>query len=156
MPCRGRSMPAKRPATIRVQVYLTDAKVIAALTREAKVSKLSLSQAAGRAIGRGLRRSVSADADDRLLALERRLGDHVRATSRDLQFVQELQVEALREFFLVLPEGGPRNELAAAVVERRIDRVLDRVAATLVRGSDRTGTPAEDEADEGRRLVAAE
>ena len=53
-------MPAKDPVTVRVQVYLTDPRVIAALNREAKATKQPLSQAAGRAIARGLKKSLPA------------------------------------------------------------------------------------------------
>ena len=125
----------KKPLTARVQVYLSDPKLVAALTREAKTSKQPLSQAAGRAIARGLRRSVPADPDDRLLALERRFSDHARSTSRDLQIVQELQLEMARAFFERLPDSHVDLEpTVQAAVERRIDRLLDTVAARMVRG----------------------
>lgn len=126
---------AKPPATARVQVYLNDPKLVAALNREAKTSKQPLSQAAGRAIARGLRRSVPADPEDRLLALERRFSDHARSTSRDLQILQELQLEMARAFFERLPESHvDREPTVQAAVEQRIDRLLDTVAARMIRG----------------------
>ena len=45
--------------TCRVQVYLNDPKVIASLGREAKAGRVSLSQAAGHAIARGLAERLS-------------------------------------------------------------------------------------------------
>lgn len=126
---------AKPPATARVQVYLNDPKLVAALNREAKTSKQPLSQAAGRAIARGLRRSVPADPEDRLLALERRFSDHARSTSRDLQILQELQLEMARAFFERLPESYvDREPTVQAAVEQRIDRLLDTVAVRMIRG----------------------
>jgi len=138
---------AKPPAAARVQVYLNDPKLIAALNREAKTSRQPLSQAAGRAIARGLRRSVPADADDRLLALERRFRDHARSTSRDLQILQELQLEMARAFFERLPESHEdREPTVQAAVERRIDRLLDTVAARMIRG--RTGVQKDDASEQ--------
>ena len=64
-------MARKEAGTCRVQVYLTDPKIAAGLNREARSGKIPLSQAAGRAIARGLLRSPQADPEDRLLHLER-------------------------------------------------------------------------------------
>lgn len=145
-------MPAKDPVTVRVQVYLTDPRVIAALNREAKATKQPLSQAAGRAIARGLKKSLPADPDDRLLQLDRHIRDHVRSASRDMQVMQEVQVETLRELFQRLPEvASDRDPVTQAAADRRIERVLDRVAERMVRGK-----PA-NERDEGpQNLQAAE
>ena len=81
--------------TARVQVYLTDPKLVAALNREARRERAPLSQAAGRAIARGLHRTNQPDADDRLLNLDRALRDHMRAMARDVQIIEELLVEPL-------------------------------------------------------------
>ncbi len=151
-------MPARDPVTVRVQVYLTDPKIIAALNREAKTSKQPLSQAAGRAIARGLRRSLPADPEDRLLALDRHVRDHTRAVARDLQILQELHVEGFRELFPALPEtAADRDPLGSAVVQRRIERVMDRVASTLVRGTAfRAAAEAVDLDDTPAHRIAAE
>ena len=121
--------------TTRVQVYLNDPNVIGALNREAQVSRLALSQAAGRALARGLRMSLLADPDDRLLRLERSLRDHMRATARDMAIVQELLVEFARAFFLRLPDAViDEDPTVQAAVERRIERLLDATAARIVSG----------------------
>ena len=128
-------MPAKDPVTVRVQVYLTDPRVIAALHREAKATKQPLSQAAGRAIARGLKKSLPADPDDRLLQLDRHIRNHVRSASRDMQVMQEVQDETLRELFQRLPEvASDRDPVVQAAADRRVERVLDRVAERMVRG----------------------
>jgi hypothetical protein len=128
-------MPRTEIRTARVQVYLTDPKVVTALTREAQQGRLALSQAAGRAIARGLRDSVQADPEDRLLRLERGLRDHMRSTARDMQIVQELLVELARAFFLRLPDAVIDNDpTVQAAVERRIERLLDATAARIVAG----------------------
>ena len=133
-------MPAKDPVTVRVQVYLTDPRVIAALNREAKATKQPLSQAAGRAIARGLKKSLPADPDNRLLQLDRHIRDHVRSASRDMQVMQEVQVETLRELFQRLPEvASDRDPIAQAAADRRVERVLDRVAERMVRGKPANG-----------------
>jgi hypothetical protein len=128
-------MTRKDVPTARVQVYLTDAKVIAGLNREARAAKVPLSQAAGRAIARGLQQSPAADPEDRLLRLERALRDHMRATGRDMQIVQELLVEVARAFFLRLPDVlADEDPTVQAAVERRIERLLDATASRIVSG----------------------
>jgi len=145
-------MPAKDPVTVRVQVYLTDPRVIAALNREAKATKQPLSQAAGRAIARGLKKSLPADPDDRLLQLDRHIRDHVRSASRDMQVMQEVQVETLRELFQRLPEvASDRDPVVQAAADRRVERVLDRVAERMVRGR-----PANERDEAPASLQAAE
>ena len=147
-------MASRDASTARVQVYLTDPKVISALNREAKVMKAPLSQAAGRAIARGLKRSVPADPDDRLLRLERGLRDHMRSTSRDLQIVEELLVEIARALFLRMPDvQADEDPTVQAAVERRIDRMLDSAAARIVRG--RATEPSHND-DSRPPLAAAE
>jgi hypothetical protein len=135
-----------------VQVYLTDPKVVSALHREAKVMKAPLSRAAGRAIARGLKRSVPADPDDRLLRLERGLRDHMRSTSRDLQIVEELLVEIARALFVRMPDvQADEDPSVQAAVERRIERMLDATAARIVRGRPSDPTVG----DHGRPPLAA-
>ncbi|MFT4956423.1 MAG: hypothetical protein ACI8U3_002829 [Brevundimonas sp.] len=126
---------SREGATTRVQVYLSNPRVIEALNREARVSGLSLSQTAGRAVARGLARRLTADPEDRLAVLERSLRDHMRSTRRDMQIVQELTVEIARAFFLRLPDAAvDEDPVVLAAVEVRIDRMLDAVAARLISG----------------------
>lgn len=128
-------MAGRQAATCRVQVYLTDAKIAAGLNREAKAARIPLSQAAGRAIARGLVRSPQADPEDRLLTLERSLRDHMRSTARDMQIVQELLIEVARAFFLRLPDAViDEDPTVQAAVDRRIERLLDATAARIVAG----------------------
>ena len=132
-------MAKKDITATRVQVYLNDPKVAAALAREAEHSAVPLSQAAARAITRGLQRNPSADPGDRLLQLERSLRDHMRSTARDMQIVQELLVEVARAFFLRLPDATiDEDPTVQAAVERRIERLLDATATRIVSGGGRT------------------
>ena len=64
-------MGGRETAATRIQVYLTDPRVVAALHREARSANIPISQAAGRSLAKGLARSLPADPDDRLLQLER-------------------------------------------------------------------------------------
>ncbi|CAN5260045.1 hypothetical protein BH10PSE1_BH10PSE1_29290 [soil metagenome] len=128
-------MARKEAATCRVQVYLTDPKVVTGLNREARSNRLPISQAAGRAIARGLQKSPHADPEDRLLQLERSLRDHMRLTARDMQIVQELLIEVARAFFLRLPDAVvDQDPTVQAAVDRRIERLLDATAARIVAG----------------------
>jgi hypothetical protein len=128
-------MARKDVRTVRVQVYLNDPKVIAALNREARTERIPLSQAAGRAITRGLQKSLPADPEDRLLRLERSLRDHMRATARDMEITQELVAELARALFTRLPdEAGDSEPLLRAAVELRVQRLLDDVAARICAG----------------------
>jgi len=121
--------------TSRVQVYLTDPRIATALNREARTGRIPLSQAAGRAISRGLLKSPLADPEDRLLRLERSLRDHMRATARDMQIIQELLIEVARAFFLRLPDAVvDQDPTVQAAVDRRIERLLDATAARIVAG----------------------
>lgn len=121
--------------TARVQVYLNDPKVISGLSREAKAGRLSVSQAAGHALARGLQASPRADPEDRLLALEQSLKGHMRTTGRDMQIIQELLVELARAFFLRLPDAVvDQDPTVQAAVERRIEQMLDDTAARIVAG----------------------
>ena len=128
-------MARKEAGTCRVQVYLTDPKIAAGLNREARSGKIPLSQAAGRAIARGLLRSPQADPEDRLLQLERSLRDHMRSTARDMQIVQELLIEVARAFFLRLPDAViDEDPTVQAAVDRLIERLLYTTAARIVAG----------------------
>lgn len=121
--------------TSRVQVYLNDPKIVSGLHREARSGRIALSQAAGRAIARGLLKSPQADPEDRLLHLERSLRDHMRSTARDMQIVQELLIEVARAFFLRLPDAVvDQDPTVQAAVDRRIERLLDATAARIVAG----------------------
>jgi len=134
----------KRDPTARVQVYFENPKVEAALRREARVSKITMSRAAERAIERGLQRRPSADPEDRMLALDRSLRDHMRATARDMAIVQELLVEFARAFFARLPDSpDDEDALLKASVDARIERLLDRAAYRLTSAA-RQVTPATD------------
>jgi len=139
-------MARKDITATRVQVYLNDPAVAEALAREARTSAVPISQAAARAITRGLQRNPAADPGDRLLQLERSLRDHMRSTARDMQIVQELLVEVARAFFLRLPDAVvDEDPTVQAAVERRIERLLDATAARIVNGG-RRARPAQDPA----------
>lgn len=128
-------MARKEAGACRVQVYLTDQKVVAGLNREARTGRIPLSQAAGRVIARGLLKSPLADPEDRLLNLERGLRDHMRSTARDMQIIQELLIEVARAFFLRLPDAVvDQDPTVQAAVDRRIERLLDATAARIVAG----------------------
>ncbi|WP_312405617.1 hypothetical protein [Brevundimonas sp.] len=128
-------MAGRDAAATRVQVYLTDPRVVAALQREARQSNIPLSQAAGRSLAKGLARSLPADPDDRLLQLDRALRDHMRSTARDVQIIQELVIELARAFFLRLPDAvTDKDPVTLAAVDRRIEALLDATAARLISG----------------------
>lgn len=141
-------MTRKATAACRVQVYINDPKVVTGLNREARAGRMALSQAAGRAIARGLQSSPHADPDDRLQMLERSLRDHMRATARDMQIVQELLVEVARAFFQRLPDAVvDEDPTVQAAVDRRIERLLDDTAARIVAGRVRAREPGASAAD---------
>lgn len=131
-------MPRTNAPASRVQVYIADPKVAKALEREARVAQVPISQAAGRAISRGLQQSPQADAEDRVLHLDRALRDHMRSTARDMQIVQELLIEVARAFFLRLPDAVlDQDPTVQAAVDRRIERLLDATASRIVAGRTR-------------------
>jgi hypothetical protein len=131
-------MPARDPKAARVQVYIADPQLLAALEREASAQQSTLSHAAGRAIARGLSRSPTADPDDRLLKLERSLRQHMGATARDMAVVEELVVQLARLLLLRLPETElDRDPLMQASVEARLERLLDDTVFHVVRGGRR-------------------
>lgn len=128
-------MGGRETVATRVQVYLTDPRVVAALQREARSANIPISQAAGRSLAKGLARSLPADPDDRLLQLDRALRDHMRSTARDVQIIQELVVEVARAFFMRLPDAvTDQDPVARAAVDRRIEQLLDDTAARLISG----------------------
>ncbi|WP_312084723.1 hypothetical protein [Brevundimonas sp.] len=129
-------MGGRETGATRIQVYLTDARVVAALQREARSANIPISQAAGRSLAKGLARSLPADPDDRLLQLDRALRDHMRSTARDVQIIQELVIEVARAFFMRLPDAiTDQDPVARAAVDRRIERLLDDTAARLISGA---------------------
>lgn len=131
-------MPRTRTPSCRIQVYLSDPKVARALEREARIGHVPISQAAGRAITRGLQQSPRADPEDRMLHLDRSLRDHMRSTARDMQIIQELLIEVARAFFLRLPDAViDQDPTVQAAVDRRIERLLDATAARIVAGQKR-------------------
>lgn len=128
-------MGGRETGATRIQVYLTDPRVVAALKREARSSDIPISQAAARALAKGLARSLPADPDDRLLQLDRALRDHMRSTARDVQIIQELVIEVARAFFMRLPDAiTDQDPVARAAVDRRIEQLLDDTAARLISG----------------------
>ena len=128
-------MGGRETGATRVQVYLTDPRVVAALQREARSANIPISQAAGRSLAKGLARSLPADPDDRLLQLDRALRDHMRSTARDVQIIQELVIEVARAFFMRLPDAvTDQDPVARAAVNRRIEQLLDDTAARLISG----------------------
>lgn len=141
-------MARRSPAqTCRVQVYLNDPKVITGLSRAARAGRVSVSQAAGHAIARGLQSSPRADPEDRLLTLEQSLRGHMRSTRQDMQIIQELVVEVARALFVRLPDAvQDQDPTVQAAVDRRIERLLDDTAARIVSGrSDRGSSRATDD-----------
>lgn len=136
---------ARRTAvqSCRVQVYLNDPKIIAGLSREARSGRVSVSQAAGHAIARGLQTNPRADPEDRLLALEHAFKGHMRSTRQDMQIIQELVVEVARALFVRLPDAvSDQDPTVQAAVDRRIERMLDDTASRIVSGrSERDGEP---------------
>ena len=129
-------MGGRETVATRIQVYLTDPRVVAALQREARSANIPISQAAGRSLAKGLARSLPADPDDRLLQLDRALRDHMRSTARDVQIIQELVIEVARAFFMRLPDAiTDQDPVARAAVDRRIERLLDDTAARLISGA---------------------
>lgn len=129
-------MGGRETGATRVQVYLTDPRVVAALQREARSANIPISQAAGRSLAKGLARSLPADPDDRLLQLDRALRDHMRSTARDVQIIQELVIEVARAFFMRLPDAvTDQDPVARAAVDRRIEQLLDDTAARLISGT---------------------
>jgi hypothetical protein len=140
MGVRPKSLSAKpaariKPAPAKVQIYLSKSGLGAALAREANLRKLSLSQAAAAVLQRGLKGQIEADADDRLLRLERRLSDHMRLTARDLFMLEELVFIALRTLISRLPEHPAEQEASyRAGVDMAMEAVLDELSRKVRAG----------------------
>lgn len=127
-------MAAKPSGAARVQVYL-EPQIEEALKRDARLANEPLSKTTSRAIVRGMKKGSPADPDDRLLALERALRDHMRSSNRDLQIVQELLMAFARAFFERLPDTlADQDPTAQQAVQRRIERLYDEAASRMVRG----------------------
>lgn len=143
--------------TPRVQVYFENPKTELALRREARAGRVTLSRAAEQAIARGLQRRPAADPEDRMLALDRALRDHMRATARDMTILQELLVEFARAFFARLPDTpADHDPLLRAAVEARIERLLDAAAARITASGAAGAAHAEaPPAPEARAFTAA-
>lgn len=177
MGARPRSLPAKavsakpvpgnKGAPSKVQVYLSRPGLGAALAREAGFRKLSLSQAAEAILERGLKGRIEADADDRLLILERRLSDHMRLTARDLFMLEELTFIALRTLISRLPEHPAEQEASyRAGVDMAMEAVLDELSRKVRAGRlqfeealRETGSPTSslaDPANDARPLLDGE
>jgi hypothetical protein len=134
-----RAIPANKTKSkvppSRLQVYLGDEAIGAALDREAKVNRISLSQAAVMMIQRGLKNKISADPNDRLLVLERRLSDHMRLTARDLVIIEEMLFVSLRTMLSRFPEAdeersGPYRASVETSLQAIMGEVADRVRRT--------------------------
>ena len=124
-----------KAAPTKVQVYLSKPGLGAALAREASFRKMSLSQAAEALLERGLKGRIEADADDRLLTLERRLSDHMRLTARDLFMLEELTFIALRTLISRLPEHPAEQEASyRAGVDMAMEAVLDELSRKVRAG----------------------
>lgn len=119
----------------RLQVYLGHAEVGAALEREAKVHRISLSQAAALMIERGLKSRISADPNDRLLVLERRLSDHMRLSARDFVIIEEMLYVSMRMMLSRFPENeseksGPYRASVETSLQALMGDVAERVRRT--------------------------
>lgn len=110
----------------RITVNIPRGLVLQRLKREAQASGASVSATAVRALARGL--AGKGDTDDRLLKLERRLGDHMKASARDAMIQQELLVVVARTLLL----HGGFDEDASETMEMRVDAMVDRMLAQVL------------------------
>jgi hypothetical protein len=146
----------------RLQVYLADENMGAALEREAKVNRISLSQAAALMIAKGLKSRISADPHDRLLVLERRLSEHMRLSARDFVIIEEMLFVTMKMLVSRFPEAEEeRSAPYRASVEMNLQALMGEVAERVRRASptkpataqkDETRTapePANDPQDDG-------
>ena len=131
----------------RLQVYLGDENMGAALEREARVNRISLSQAAALMIAKGLKSRISADPHDRLLALERRLSDHMRLSSRDFIIIEEMLFVTLKILVSRFPEADEeRSAPYRASVENSLQVLMGEVAERVRRSSPGKQAPSQNEA----------
>ncbi|OQW60406.1 MAG: hypothetical protein A4S17_00485 [Proteobacteria bacterium HN_bin10] len=128
----GESLPlaakprASEPGFERITVNMPRGPLLQRLKREATASGASVSATAVRALARGL--AGKGDAEDRLLKLERRLGDHMKASARDAMIQQELLVVVARTLLL----HGGFEEDATETMEMRADAMVDRMLARVL------------------------
>jgi hypothetical protein len=134
------------PQRCRVQVYLTDPKVVSGLNREARSGKMPLSQAAGRAIARGLQKQ-SPELIPRIACCSLNgpfaiICDPPPATCRSCR---SCLIEVARAFFVRLPDAiVDEDPTVQAAVDRRIERLLDATAARIVAGRRERPVPDEE------------
>lgn len=110
----------------RITVNVPRGALLQRLKREAAASGASVSATAVRALARGL--AGKGDAEDRLLKLERRLGDHMKGSARDAMIQQELLVVVARTLLL----HGGFDEDASETMEMRVDAMVDRMLARVL------------------------
>jgi hypothetical protein len=148
MGAKPKPLAKPKPGPTRIQIYLAREEVGAALEREAKARNMSLSQAASAILERGLRGKIEADADNRLLALERRVAEQGRTTGRDLIIIEEMLFIALRTLFSRIPESPEERDPAYqgsvdVLMSHAINEVAERLRLTrLGREVTKTGEPA--------------
>lgn len=116
----------------RVTVNIPRGLTLQRLKREAAASGASVSATAVRALARGL--AGKGDLDDRLLKLERRLGDHMKASARDAMIQQELLVVVARTLLLHAGFDEEVSETDEMQVDALVDRMLARVLANITAG----------------------
>ncbi len=116
----------------RVTVNIPRGLTLQRLKREAAASRASVSATAVRALARGL--AGKGDVDDRLLKLERRLGDHMKASARDAMISQELLVVVARTLLLHAGFDEEVSETDEMQVDALVDRMLARVLANITAG----------------------
>ena len=116
----------------RITVNMPRGPLLQRLKREAAASGASVSATAVRALARGL--AGKGDAEDRLLKLERRLGDHMTASARDAMISQELLVVVARTLLLHGGFDADASETMEMRVDAMVDRMLARVLANITAG----------------------
>jgi hypothetical protein len=109
----------------RISINIPRGALLTRLKREADATGASVSATAVRALARGLR---GGDAEDRLLKLERKLADHMRAASRDAMVQQELIVMIARTLLL---HNGLEDEISETRTHR-VEAIIDRMLATVL------------------------
>jgi hypothetical protein len=135
----------------RLQVYLADETLGAALEREAKVNRISLSQAAALMIAKGLKSRISADPHDRLMVLERRLSEHMRLSARDFVIIEEMLFVTMKMLVSRFPEADEeRSAPYRASVENSLQVLMGEVAERVRRTSPTKPAPNQ---SEGKRTA---
>jgi hypothetical protein len=113
-------------------ITLPRGPVLAAIKREAAKEGLSVSQAAFRALARGVRRA-DLDVEDRLNRLEASLAAHRKATARDFALTQEL-VAALAQLVCERLPVRDLPPMLKAAATRDVEAMLRRVVEAAGRG----------------------